>query len=87
MGLYISVKRCGDFVEIKVKDTGTGINDNILNNIWTPLFTTKLRSMGLGLAIVKKIVELHFGRITVTSEENKGTEFSINIPLKEKTSG
>lgn len=85
--IYISVKRCGDFVEIKVKDTGTGINDNILNNIWTPFFTTKLRSMGLGLAIVKKIVELHFGRITVTSEENKGTEFSINIPLKEKTSG
>jgi signal transduction histidine kinase len=85
--IYISVKRCGDFVEIKVKDTGSGINDNILNNIWTPLFTTKLKSMGLGLAIVKKIVELHFGRITVTSEENKGTEFSINIPLKEKTSG
>ena len=85
--IYISVKCCGDFVEIKVKDTGTGINDNILNNIWIPFFTTKLKSMGLGLAIVKKIVELHFGRITVMSEENKGTEFSINIPLKEKTSG
>jgi signal transduction histidine kinase len=84
--IYVSVKRCGDFVEIKVKDTGTGINDKIVNNIWSPLFTTKLKSIGIGLAIAKKIVELHFGRITVTSEENKGSEFSINIPVKEKIS-
>lgn len=82
--ICISVKRCEDFVEIKVKDTGTGINDKILNNIWNPFFTTKLKAMGLGLAIVKKTVNLHFGRITVTSKENKGSEFSINIPLKEK---
>jgi signal transduction histidine kinase len=82
--IYISVKLCEDFVKIKIKDTGTGINDKIINNIWNPLFTTKLNSMGLGLAIVKKIVELHFGRITVTSKENKGTEFSIDIPVKEK---
>jgi C4-dicarboxylate-specific signal transduction histidine kinase len=61
--IHITVKRCGDFVEIKVKDTGTGINDEILNNIWMPLFTTKLKPMWFGLAICysEKIVNLHFG--------------------------
>jgi signal transduction histidine kinase len=36
--IYLSVKRCGDFVEIKVKDTGAGINGKIINNIWIPFF-------------------------------------------------
>jgi hypothetical protein len=43
------------------------------------LFIIKLRFIGLALAIVKNRAELHFGRITVTSEENKWSEFFINI--------
>ncbi|MDR2437640.1 MAG: hypothetical protein LBD17_06235 [Endomicrobium sp.] len=81
--IYISVKRCDNFVEIKVKDTGLGIKKDYIENIWAPLFTTKLESIGIGLALVKKIVDLHSGNISVISEENKGTEFTINIPLTE----
>jgi signal transduction histidine kinase len=79
--IYISVKRSDNFVEIKIKDTGSGIKKDDIENIWTPLFTTKLKSTGIGLAVVKKIVDLHSGSITVSSEENKGTELTINIPL------
>jgi signal transduction histidine kinase len=81
--IYISVKTFKTFFSIRIKDTGCGIKPSILRDIWDPLFTTKLQAAGLGLAIVKKIVELHFGTITVTSEERKGSEFIINIPLSE----
>jgi signal transduction histidine kinase len=79
--IYMSVKRSDNFVEIKVRDIGLGIKKNDIKNIWIPLFTTKLKSIGIGLAVVKKIIDLHSGSITVISEENKGTEFTINIPL------
>jgi signal transduction histidine kinase len=77
----ISVKNSAGFVEIKVKDTGIGIKEGDIKNIWSPFFTTKSKSMGIGLSIVKKIVDLHSGSILVTSEENKGTEFTITFPL------
>jgi two-component system NtrC family sensor kinase len=85
--IYISVKCVENFVAIKVKDTGIGIKADILKYIWDPLFTTKLQAAGIGLSIVKKIVDLHFGTATVTSDENKGSEFTINIPLTEKMNG
>jgi signal transduction histidine kinase len=77
----ISVKNSAGFVEIKVKDTGIGIKEGDIKNIWSPFFTTKSKSMGIGLSIVKKIVDLHSGSILVTSEENKGTEFTIAFPF------
>ncbi|MDR1087295.1 MAG: HAMP domain-containing protein [Endomicrobium sp.] len=78
--IRISAKRLKTFFSIRIKDTGCGIDPNILGNIWDPLFTTKLQAVGLGLAIVKKIVELHSGTITVISEKKKGSEFIVDIP-------
>jgi signal transduction histidine kinase len=82
--IYISVKTFKTSFNIRIKDTGYGIKASILRDIWDPLFTTKLQAVGLGLAIVKKIVELHFGTIAVRTEENKGSEFIINIPLQSR---
>ncbi len=50
-----------DFVEIRIKDMGSGISDEIIDNIFDPYVTTKPKGTGLGLAIVKKIIEEHGG--------------------------
>jgi two-component system sensor histidine kinase HydH len=69
-----------DHLRIIVKDSGSGISDQQLNNIFDPYFTTKKRGTGLGLAIVYKIIEAHQGHITVESTIDQGTTFSITIP-------
>ena len=68
---------------VKIKDTGTGIDESIKDKLFTAGATTKQIGIGtgLGLAISKKIIEKHDGRISFTSEKNKGTEFVISIPL------
>ena len=53
-----------------------------LSHIFDPLFTTKFKGIGLGLSIVKEIIDAHFGTIKVESEEGKGTEFTIKLPME-----
>jgi len=68
---------------ISVKDNGNGIAPNIIDKIFEPGFSTKIknRESGMGLNIVKNIVEEHGGKINVLSEINKGSEFIISLPL------
>ena len=80
--LKISSYQIKDCVEISFADTGTGIPKETLQKLFTPLFTTKAQGMGFGLAICKRIVEAHDGNITVETEVNKGTTFTITLPLK-----
>jgi signal transduction histidine kinase len=49
--------------------------------LFEPFFTTKPRGVGLGLAVTKRIVEAHNGTITASSEEGKGTEFTVLLPV------
>lgn len=73
----------GDFVEISVTDTGTGINKDVKERIFEPFFTTKQvgKGTGLGLSIVYGIIEQHDGQIDVHTKQGEGTEFKIYIPL------
>jgi signal transduction histidine kinase len=71
-------------VEISFADTGTGIPEETMQKLFTPLFTTKAQGMGFGLAICKRIIEAHGGTITVKTELNKGTTFTIALPIKSK---
>lgn len=67
-------------ISISFSDTGKGISQENINKLWKPLFTTKTKGIGLGLVICKRFIEAHNGTITVTSEEGKGTTFTITLP-------
>lgn len=78
--LAITAKNVDGAVELKVSDTGVGIPKENLSKIWEPLFTAgKKDGAGLGMAIVKQIVEDHGWRISVESEEGKGTTFTVRM--------
>lgn len=67
---------------LKLKDTGPGMELDILEKIFEPFFTTKgEKGTGLGMSIVKTIVEAHRGTIECFTELNKGTVFVIRLPL------
>lgn len=67
-------------VEIWVKDTGKGMSEKELKNLFNRGFTTKESGHGMGLSICKNIVDSHDGTIQVESELNKGTTFRIKLP-------
>jgi two-component system sensor histidine kinase PilS (NtrC family) len=71
-----------DSVEIKIKDTGCGIEKKDLKKIFEPFFTNKEKGTGLGLAIVSRFVDGYNGRIQVESVINEGTTFSVWLPWK-----
>lgn len=72
-------------VRLSVRDTGCGIEAEVLEKIFTPFFTTKTSGTGLGLAICRQIVHEHGGEITVSSVPQQGTTFSIDLPTQHKT--
>ena len=69
-----------DGIEIRVRDTGTGISPEDLTHIFDPYFTTKASGTGLGLAIVHNIIEAHEGEIKVDSMLEQGTTITILLP-------
>lgn len=69
-------------VAVYISDTGGGIPRDVLDNIFTPFFTTKVSGTGLGLSICHRIIEKHEGRIEVKSEEGVGTIFTIKLPYR-----
>ena len=71
-----------NYISISVADTGPGIPENKIEDVFRPFYTTQENGTGLGLAIVKKIVELHGGIITVNSHPGGGTAFTIKLPYK-----
>jgi PAS domain S-box-containing protein len=85
--LTIKSKESGDDVEIAFSDNGVGIPKEIVEKLFTPLFTTKAKGMGLGLAICKRIVEAHGGHIRVESTVNEGTTFTVIVPITREVDG
>jgi len=77
--LTIENMKTQDLLEVTFTDTGSGIPEEIIEDIWKPLFTTKARGMGFGLAICKKIVEAHDGSISVNSSVGEGTSFKMTF--------
>jgi len=80
--ITINSKQSNNSIEATFADTGSGISEEILPKIFSPLFTTKATGMGFGLAICKRLVEAHGGTIAVESEINKGTLFKVSLPME-----
>jgi signal transduction histidine kinase len=81
--LIIQSQLCGDHVSLMVIDTGSGMNEEVLKQIFLPFFTTKDvgEGTGLGLSVVHGIVSSHGGSINVRSGPGTGSRFEVLLPL------
>ena len=82
--ITVSTRQDGDWVEVKVSDTGSGMSDDVKSHIFDPFYTTKEvgKGTGLGLLIAYTIIEKkHGGKIGFESELGKGTTFFFRLPL------
>jgi signal transduction histidine kinase len=75
-------KAIEDEVELTVADTGTGMSDDLLSQVFQPFFSTKDKGLGLGLNIVHKLVKEHGGYIFISSKIGEGTQIQLNFPVK-----
>ncbi|MCW8814114.1 MAG: ATP-binding protein [Chlorobium sp.] len=76
-----------DYIELKIADNGCGISKENLPRIFEPFYTTKgQKGTGLGLAVIWGIIDNHDGTINVESELNKGTTFTILLPVNQQGS-
>jgi signal transduction histidine kinase len=72
------------YVQIEFTDTGSGIPQDQVEEIFNPFFTTKTTGSGLGLSISNQIVQDHKGYIDVESQVGKGSSFFINLPVNQE---
>ncbi|MBN1105266.1 MAG: PAS domain S-box protein [Deltaproteobacteria bacterium] len=79
----------GAYIRLAVKDSGHGIKPEIMEKIFDPYFTTKMKreGTGLGLSVVHGIVKGHKGGIVVESSPGKGSQFYVYLPVVEKPDG
>jgi signal transduction histidine kinase len=68
-------------IELRIRDTGHGIPEEMLKKVFNPFFTTREKGTGLGLAIVRSIIDSHAGEMEVRSAEGQGTTVIIRLPL------
>ena len=73
------------FIEISFKDTGYGIKEENISRVFNPFFTTDPNGTGLGLSIVHKLLEKNNSYIYVDSKEEKGCNFTLIIPVVDKS--
>ena len=80
--IYITLtNKLENFISISVRDEGHGIDDEHINKIFQPFFTTKSTGTGLGLSHVYKVIEEHGGNIEVSSVVGEGTTFEFILPI------
>ncbi len=79
--LHTSFERETNMVQLSIEDTGIGISEENLEQVFTPFYTDKNKGTGLGLAIAKNIVDKHNGRIQVYSVVDQGSRFVVSLPV------
>jgi signal transduction histidine kinase len=72
----------GEAIEVRVLDSGPGIDPAQIEHIWEPNFTTKSRGTGLGLALVRQTVQAHGGAAIARNRPEGGAEFRVLLPLE-----
>lgn len=76
----LAATRAGDGATVTISDSGMGMDEEALGRIFEPYFSTKATGTGLGLTIAKRNIELHGGRIAITSQRGHGTSVSFTLP-------
>jgi signal transduction histidine kinase len=71
-------------VVISVKDSGVGIDENILKQPFDAFYTTKKEGLGMGLSISKSIIEDHGGRLWITKNQDRGVTVSFTVPVSKE---
>src|SRR4051812_29983134 len=74
-------KAADDMIEIAISDTGSGLSDDALDNLFQPFFTTKEGGMGVGLSISRTIIETHGGRMWAETNGSGGATFRFTLPI------
>lgn len=82
--LKIQIEREDNTLSVRIEDTGCGIPESDLKDIYDPFYTSKMSGAGIGLAKVYMIIEEHHGHIHVESEEDKGTLITMKLPIERR---
>ena len=85
--LTVEIGESAQWFTVAFSDEGTGLPEELMKDMWQPLFTTKAKGMGLGLPICKRIVEAHGGEISIQSQLGEGTTITITIPSSFEVEG
>ena len=80
IGLFLT----DEFLGVAFRDTGEGIDSDVLGRIFEPYHTTKAKGSGLGLMVVQRIVQEHGGQLEVASKPGEGSVFTLLLPLAER---
>jgi signal transduction histidine kinase len=79
--LKVSAEVDEEGMEVSVRDTGSGISDDFMSDLFKAFVTSKPKGMGLGLHYCRRAIEAHGGSIAVESKVGKGTTFTIRLPM------
>lgn len=88
--IYANIYDANELIRISIRDTGTGIKEDILDKIFERfkqgenLLTRRSEGSGIGLSLVKSLTEMHGGHVFVQSKEQAGSEFIVEIPCYQK---
>lgn len=80
--LRATIEPLPEGVEVRVRDSGPGIDPEYLERIWEPDFTTRTRGTGLGLALVRQAVRAHGGMVAARNADGGGAEFIVTLPTE-----
>lgn len=80
--LTLALLKQTNWCQISISDTGIGMEEEMLKQLFSPFFTTKQKGNGLGLVETQKIIKAHHGSIEVRSTPNRGSTFTITLPLR-----
>jgi hypothetical protein len=77
----LKAQRDGDMVKVSVQDAGVGIAEEDLSRVFEPFFTKKSKGTGLGLTICNELVNLHQGKIEISSRQGQGSNVTVLLPV------
>jgi len=71
-------------LKVSVRDSGRGLDEDIIDRMFDPFYTTKSQGMGMGLSISRSIIETHGGRLWAANNPDRGTTFHFTVPISRK---